>query len=381
MAVLRGFSEHQDTAQAVREFADSVDQPDLALVAFFCSPSMDRSVVADVLGSRFPDSAVVGCTTAGEITPHGYREGSIAGVSFSADHFHVVTQLIPSLDDFSIETVQAAAEESVEAMKALLGADFDPMRAFAMLLTDGLSQQEEAVVSTLDSVLGAIPLFGGSAGDGLDFRNTYVFCNGSFTQNAAVLTLVQTDCRFEVFKFDHFQATARKMVVTEADPDRRIVSEINAEPAALEYARLVGLEETQLSPMIFASHPVVVRVGGDYHVRSIQQVEPDGSLRFYCAVDEGLVLTVAECHDMVSHLEQTLADLARRVGPSQVIVGFDCILRRLEAEQNQQVIPVSEILSNNKVVGFNTYGEQYRSMHMNQTFTGVIISCPLSARV
>lgn len=379
MAVLRGFSERADTAEAVREFADSVDQPNLALVAFFCSPSMDRDVVRDILNSRFPDCALVGCTTAGEITPYGYREGSVTGVSFSADHFSVVTRLVPNLSDFAIEDVKAVADDAVDGLKAKVGARFDPARSFAMLLVDGLSRQEEAVVSTLDSVLGPIPLFGGSAGDGLDFRNTYVFHGGRFVQDAAVLTLVQTSCGFEVFKFDHFQATERKMVVTEADPDRRIVTEINAEPAAVEYARLVGLDETQLSPMIFASHPVVVRVGGDHHVRSIQQVEDDGSLRFYCAIDEGLVLTVADCNDMVTHLEKTLDSLTRQVGQSQVILGFDCILRRLEAERNQQAISVSDILSKYKVVGFNTYGEQYRSMHVNQTFTGVVIACPLSA--
>lgn len=375
MAVLRGFSELTDTSAAVNQFADGVEQSDLSLVAFFCSPAMDRDAVRDVLATRFPGCAVVGCTTAGEITPYGYRDGSVTGVSLSADNFHVVTRLISGLNDFAIGDVRAAAEDALERLKAKLGPRFDPSRCFAMLLVDGLSRQEEALVSTLDSVLGAIPLFGGSAGDGLDFRNTYVFYGGRFVQNAAVLTVVQTDCGFEVFKFDHFQATDRKMVVTEADPDRRIVTEINAEPAAVEYARLVGLEERQLNPMIFASHPVVVRVGGEYHVRSIQQVEDDGSLRFYCAIDEGLVLTVADCHDMVSHLEQTLDELTRQVGESQVILGFDCILRRLEAERNQQTIPVSDILSKYKVVGFNTYGEQYRSMHVNQTFTGVIISC------
>ena len=34
------------------------------------------------------------------------------------------------------------------------------------------------------------------------------------------------------------------MVVTEADPATRIVTEINAEPAGREYARLVGLMST-----------------------------------------------------------------------------------------------------------------------------------------
>ena len=49
------------------------------------------------------------------------------------------------------------------------------------------------------------------------------------------------------------------MVVTEADPERRLVREINAEPAAREYARLVGKDPDQLSPFTFAAHPVVVR--------------------------------------------------------------------------------------------------------------------------
>ena len=34
---------------------------------------------------------------------------------------------------------------------------------------------------------------------------------------------------------------------------------------------------------------------------------------------------------------------------------------------------MSELYRRNNVVGFNTYGEQYRSMHVNQTLTGVAI--------
>jgi hypothetical protein len=54
-------------------------------------------------------------------------------------------------------------------------------------------------------------------------------------------------------------------------------------------------------------------------------------------------------------------------------LGFDCILRRLEAEQKQKSLDVSQVLKRHGVVGFSTYGEQYRSMHVNQTFTGVAI--------
>jgi hypothetical protein len=188
-----------------------------------------------------------------------------------------------------------------------------------------------------------------------------------------VIALIETDHPFTVFKLDHFRPTDKKMVVTEADPVRRLVMEINAEPAAPAYAKMVGLDERELNPMTFAAYPVVVRVGGEYHVRSIQKVEEDGSLRFYCGIDEGLVLTVADGDDIAMNLDQALTRVAAELGSVDLILGCDCILRRLEAEQKQKSLEVSQVLKRHGVVGFNTYGEQYRSMHVNQTFTGVAI--------
>ncbi|MDJ0931726.1 FIST C-terminal domain-containing protein [Breoghania sp.] len=48
-----------------------------------------------------------------------------------------------------------------------------------------------------------------------------------------------------------------------------------------------------LTPEIFAANPLLVRVGGDYHVRAIQKMTDDGALHFYCTIDEGIVLTLA----------------------------------------------------------------------------------------
>src|SRR3546814_9333467 len=67
------------------------------------------------------------------------------------------------------------------------------------------------------------------------------------------------------------------MVVTGAIPNDRIVTEINAEPAAQEYLRLAGHAGEALGVAFYAAHPLMVRAGGDYHVRSIQSANPDGS--------------------------------------------------------------------------------------------------------
>jgi hypothetical protein len=175
-----------------------------------------------------------------------------------------------------------------------------------------------------------------------------------------------------VFKVDHLIPSDVRMVVTNADPEQRLVREINAAPAAREYARLVGKNPDQLSPFIFAAHPVVVRIGGNHHVRAIQKVEDNGDLRFFSAIDEGLVLTLANAGDLAAHLETVLADLSRDGAP-EAIIGCDCILRRLEAEQMQSLQAMSRILSRHNVIGFSTYGEQFNSVHVSQTLTGVAI--------
>lgn len=166
--------------------------------------------------------------------------------------------------------------------------------------------------------------------------------------------------------------TGTEMVVTEADPLERIVKSINAEPAALEYARLIGKDPAQLDELIFAAHPVTVCVGGQHHVRAIQRVTPEGHLVFFSAIDEGIVLTVAEPNDMASHLDQKVSELVNG-HPKPSIIGCDCVLRRIESERNQSLHRVNQAFRKHSVVGFSTYGEQIGTLHVNHTMTGVAI--------
>jgi Uncharacterized conserved protein len=126
-------------------------------------------------------------------------------------------------------------------------------------------------------------------------------------------------------------------------------------------------------PAVFAAHPVVLRIGGSYFVRSIQKVNDDESLSFYCAIDEGIVLTVARGEDLVGNLEQTFESVVSVVGEPALTIGCDCVLRNLEIGQRGLRDAVSSLFRRHNVVGFSTYGEQYNAMHVNQTFTGVAI--------
>ncbi|MCP4410588.1 MAG: FIST domain containing protein [Gammaproteobacteria bacterium] len=372
LQIRKGVSCTDDPAVAAAELFDALQQPDMELVLFYCSPKYDLTKLAAALKLHFGDTHVIGCTTAGEITPIGYLEGSLTGVSICTDGFRVVTRRIDNLDNFEF----VEGERTTNALISTLQRKADVPSAqntFGFLLIDGLSGREEAVVSAIYRQVGDIQIFGGSAGDGVSFDATYLYHEGEFHTNCAVFSLIQTSQPFTVFKTQHFVASEEKFVVTEADPEKRIVTEINGVSAGREYARMVGLEVNKLTPLIFATYPVIVKVGGDFYVRSIQKVNEDESLNFFCAIDEGLVLTVARGVDLIENLQSLFQDIRQRIGAPVLVLGCDCILRNLELDQKDIRESVAQIMADNSVIGFATYGEQYNAMHVNQTFTGVAI--------
>ncbi len=354
---------------AIACLSNLVGGEDLALLHLLVSPDADFKQVIAQASDAFPGTDVVACTTAGEIGVEGYDEGLIVAIGWPTKHFASNCTLIEGLDDLNH---QELADSIIQKRLDLQKRNTDKENGFAFLLVDGLSLKEDVLAAALSPALAGLPLFGGSAGDGVDFEVALVALNGQIQSNAAVLALIATDCKTRVFSLNHLVPTEQHMVVTDADPGQRIVKEINAEPAAREYARIVGKDPEQLDPFTFASHPVVVRIGGSHHVRAIQRVNSKGELVFFSAIDEGMVLTVANSESMAAHLEDELSALTTSDRPG-AIIGCDCILRRIEAEQTQIAHSVSSVLSRHKVIGFSTYGEQIGPLHVNHTMTGVAI--------
>jgi hypothetical protein len=361
-----------DPREAVEKLHAALTQPDMALVIFFCSGEYDLDALAREMDRRFAGVPVVGCTTAGEIGPGGYCDRSISGASFPAAACTAVTGHLDRLQQFAVSGGQTFIEPLQQALAARAPAA-NARNSFAFLLIDGLSVREEPVTRALQHALGDVPLLGGSAGDGLRFANTYVYHDGRFHPDSAVIALVSTSLPFRTFMTQHFVSGDERLVVTEADIARRIVKEINGLPAAREYARAVGVDVGDLDPMRFAAWPVVVRIGGADYVRSIQKANPDGSLTFFCAIEEGLVFRVAHGMDLVQNLDRTFENIRAEIGPPQLVLTCDCILRNLEIRQCGIEDRVEAIFRRNNAVGFSTYGEQCHGMHVNQTLTGIAI--------
>ena len=367
-------SNSTDPLVASQEIYQSLNKANISFVLFYCSSIYELDHLARTMQDTFHDIDIVGCTTAGEVTNNGYEQHSIVAIGFSSEYFAISAALVKSMEKFDTINAQSTINTLVEQCQSKNLTDIKN-NSFLLTLLDGLSSEEEQFLMTLNSAARGFSHFGGSAGDDIHLTKTYVYYKGQFFPDAAIVIMVTTVLPFSVFNCHHIKLPTEKLVVTAADPDSRTVFELNAEPAALEYAKLLNMELKDLSPEVFSLNPLAVKVGGQYYIRSIQKVnEVDFSLTFYCAVDIGIVLTAVEMGDMFEPVNKKLSEISLRYGKPELVLACDCFLRRLEVEQKGFEAQVKALNTKYNIAGFNTYGEHINGIHLNQTFTGVYIA-------
>ncbi len=109
LSVKRGYSGSTNEVIAVQELHDQIYQPDLGLVLFFSSSRYDLDKLGQEINKKY-DVPVVGCTTSGEITPEGYSEKSITGISLSRDQFQAHSYSIENLDKFDVSQIKQSGD-------------------------------------------------------------------------------------------------------------------------------------------------------------------------------------------------------------------------------------------------------------------------------
>ena len=353
------------------EILANVNCDEIELLLFHTSTLFDLDTVAKEISARFPHVNIVGCTSAGEFNKNGYGTEKLLAVAFLKNEFSIATALVPNLGEVNFDEAHDIASG---LRRALQGRErrYDTEQHFVISVLDGLTRHEEHFLETFATAFGNIPHLGGSAGDDLKLEATYVFYNGEFHRDAAVLLLVGTGKPFTVFSIDHINSPVSKLVVTHADPESRTVYEINGEPAAQYYASLLGMKAEDLTPDVFSMFPLAVMVGGKYFIRSIQKVDlATNGITFYCAVDIGIILTFVQLGDCIEALESKLDKLRAQLGEPEFVYACDCFLRRLEIQQGKNDLEIRRLQQRYNVAGFNAYGEHIHSVHLNQTFTGV----------
>jgi len=130
---------------------------------------VDYSQMLAKIHTAFPDIELIGCTTDGEITQHkGFSEDSSALLILSADHIRFAASVA---ENISRDSQSSIANGFRQAKDKLADAP-----TLALVLPDGMSTMSVPIDAILRSVVGeSLPIFGGSAGDGFQLKQTFQF--------------------------------------------------------------------------------------------------------------------------------------------------------------------------------------------------------------
>lgn len=329
---------------------------DGALILYFHSASYAADEAAQAIAKAFPGVPSLGCSTAGELCTGRMQDHSFVAASLPKD-------LIPavSLSFITEDTVDAGLAELAEAHGGLSALSFD--RHLGLFLADGLSGKEESLIQEVGARLDT-PVVGGSAGDDLAFKATFVAMNGKVYQGGAVMALLSVPKGFDVIKTQSFEVLGQKLMPTKVCTQTREVLEFNGQPARQAYAAAVGSDTPE---DLFMRHPLGLVAGDEPFVRSPQQFIGD-TMRFYCGINEGVELSVLKSGDIVQATQEALS--AAQLANCPGLLVFNCILRTLELKSKNQCAAYGNLFKNVPTLGFSTYGEAYLG-HINQTATMV----------
>jgi len=375
MQILKGSSDKRDAYDAVGEaicgWGDDIS-PDILFV--FHSSAQNPHHVAAALYERFPNSLIVGCTTAGEWLTGQHKNSALVLSAITTTAIHWAVDVIEDLNLPPADSVKKACSALLQQLN-ITTAELSPEKHFCLSFFDGLSAREEPFIAAMARELGDVPLLGGSAGDDLKFDHAFVIANGKAYQHAALFILAESNIPFHTIKHQHYIPGVLDVVITKADVDKRLVYRLDGMTAADRYAQLLGLDVEALTPQIFSDNPLTYPYGNECYVRALRRVCEDNSLEFGCAIEEGMVLNVCEHQNMVAEYDKLIAEFQQHTGKAELLLVCNCIYRALEGSSmnvNQLLADKTSAITDH-MIGFDTYGEQWQGLHVNQTLVALAL--------
>ncbi len=365
ISVIYSVKEH--LADLIRDLHAQAGDVTPRMVLYFASSRFQADEISHRMQQLFPDVSVFGCSTAGEIVTGKMLKGSVVAMLFSED----------VLEDVAIEVIERISTENqipetftrFEDYYGLPITEMDYRKYVGIVLFDGMSLAEERLMDAIGNVT-HMTFIGGSAGDDLRFRETYVYANGKAYTDAAILALLKPRVGFDVIKTQSFCPLNKTLLATKVNEANREVLEFNHQPAVEAYANAIGIPADKADDA-FSKHPLGLMVGDEPYVRSPQQILPDNGIRFYCHIKEGMELDILETANIIADTTQAIRQKREELGTISGLINFHCILRTLELEEAELTEAYGHIFDEFPAIGFSTYGEEYIG-HLNQTSTMLV---------
>jgi hypothetical protein len=367
MAVLTSATASSDISSVL----DSVYQQDIRIVLYFFSVDYKNQNIQNTVKKRFPDAVCIGASMIGGWGPEGPMERGFTVMSLSSQEVDFVAS---SFRDQVKNDPRKAAREIVEDISVLLPEDdVNPAEYVGIVLVDGLSLGELVMKEFSTAKNFSFPLVGGAAADELTFTETLVTHDSQISGDGVCVAVMKMKVPFFYDHFVHYLPTDKEFLITQADPRKRVVWEIDHEPAADYYAKMLGLSGPEAIEHIhFSRNPLGVVIGDTVYTRSPNAVVEGKGLQFYCFIEAGTKMRLLRQGDILANAEKALQNALDYVKPIQGAILFNCVLRYLEMKEDNKLNDFHQVFSSIPYIGFNTYGEELFTHH-NQTLTALFI--------
>ena len=325
------------------------------LVIFFAAPSaLAQLDVVGHLSGLYPQAAVVGCSTGGEIIGDEVVDDSVSAVAvhFDAAQVRVAHAAIASAADSQAVGAALAAQLPLAGLRGVF------------VLADGIHTNGTALVAGLRQVLPeSVQLTGGLAGDGANFKRTLVGVNAAPAEGVvAAIGFYGDGLTLGWGSFGGWEHFGPERTITRSAAN--ILYELDGEPALDLYKRYLGDEAANLpgSALLF---PLTVRPAGDEAsavVRTIVGVdEAEHSMIFAGDIPQGYVARL-----MRGHFDELVAgashagERAQQTNGDYLALLVSCIGRKLLmgqriADETEAVIDA--LGQGAAAIGFYSYGE------------------------
>jgi hypothetical protein len=356
----------------------AADSADSALTVIFAS-AHDLAALGRELAAR-GIKRVIGAATGRIIGADGFEASGVSGFHLPAGRFAAAEVVLEEVAGMGLPEVRAHVRELRVELARAAGPALT--HCFALLLVDAESRCEERLAAVLGMELNGVPLIGGSAGDlyfnplGHPHGSSTLLHRNSPQRGAAILSLVASSTPVIAYCHNHYIHSDKKFVITDADPARRLVREIDGRPALEVYAAACGFRKRPCESRDFAPFPLMIRIGGHYYPRGMQRIYPDGTLEFACALEPGLVVALGKPGDMIARLDDLLAAMRVQIGAPELIIGVDCAARTAFMEREGLTLGIEALMRPHAVTGFASLGEQFNTIHANNSFTCLGVATP-----
>lgn len=288
----------------------------------FAAIDFDHPLILDRIIATFPDIALVGGTTDGEMSSVlGFEQDSLTLMLFCSDDITITSGIGRGASKGEIAACQAAVQQASAAHTEAI--------KFCLSFPESLTTSGELILDGLKQALGQqVPIFGGFAADQWRSQQTYQFFQTEVCSDAVPVLLFSGPILFSHGVASGWQPIGNPGRVTKAE--NNIVYEIDDQPALAFYHRyLGGLPPSSEYPLALAdkdSDRVYMRAPSGIYDETI------GSVTFFGVVPVQSVVQITETtHEQILAASRSSMQQALDNYPGQnpaAVLFFSCASRR-----------------------------------------------------